>query len=412
MSDSSMRVAKPSDLEHLAKLFDGRGHLQDRLDDAFTWASQLGVREKLGPIKPMVPWVTKTAPDLRKRAAIMRAGDGDPRAAALYAGFTPEQLKGAQLPANVMLIANASVTDPEEFDPGWLKKQQGETLSEWITRIKGDSVAKVTGNENLGEVVSDYIRLTALSSTAPYTFGESAKAAYSVIKRLKRGERFKAPGTTMAQIMRGQIPNLLDNPGTRRMAAIGARMPPQLLDFLAGSNRYAPLAGPGVRYSWQMNLVKVGKGQAALRAATGGGKFASFASGTGAALRTSGFWRTTGIAGSAAATGVGAFEVVQQGNPVEAFKRDKAGYTSDVSGTLFNASLTAAMINPNPVFIGAVIATGTVYGVSSIIDNWGTVKKFPGKVAEAGGWAARKTREGAGKLVSGGKKFFSSVNPF
>ncbi|MFD3366762.1 hypothetical protein ACFWW5_27125 [Streptomyces albidoflavus] len=102
---------------------------------------------------------------------------------------------------------------------------------------------------------------------------------------------------------------------------------------------------------------------------------------------------------------IGAVDVIQEGNPVEAFKRDKAGYVSKVSGVAFNASLTAAMIAPNPVTIGAAAVTGVVYGVSSIVDNWDTVKKFPGKVAEAGEWAGKKLGEGARKLTS-------ALNPF
>ena len=42
MSDSSKRMANPEDMEHLAKLFDGRGDLRDKLDEAFTRASRLG----------------------------------------------------------------------------------------------------------------------------------------------------------------------------------------------------------------------------------------------------------------------------------------------------------------------------------------------------------------------------------
>ncbi|MET7292379.1 hypothetical protein ABZS79_09575 [Streptomyces griseoloalbus] len=83
MSDSSQRMANPSDLEHLAKLFDGRGNLGDKLDEAFSRASRLGVRDKLAALKPMRSWTGETATDLRRRAAILRAEKGDPKAAAM-----------------------------------------------------------------------------------------------------------------------------------------------------------------------------------------------------------------------------------------------------------------------------------------------------------------------------------------
>ncbi|MEL3944804.1 MULTISPECIES: mucin-2 [Streptomyces] len=405
-----MRLAKPADLEQLAKLIDGKGNLQDRLDEAFTRASTLGVRDKLAPINPMTSWVTKTAPDLRRRAAIIRAGDGDPLAAALYAGFTPEQLKDANLPPDIMLIANASVANGGKFDPSWLKKGEHETLSDWITRIKGEAVAKVTGNENLGEVVSDYIELTAFASTVPGAFKVAAAGTLGLYKYFKKGEFLKAPGTTLAQILKGKAPSYIPSGIARQGAAIGARTPSAILNVLTGADNYAALAGK--QWAWEASLVKVGKNAAALRTATGGSRLAAFASGASAAAKTSGWWRAAGIGGSIAATGIGAFDLVQQGNPIEAFKRDKAGYISDVSGVAFNASLTAAMIAPNPVTIGAAAVTGVVYGVSSVIDNWDKVKQFPGKVAEAGTWAKNKVGEGLNKAKEGGKKLLKSLNPF
>ncbi|GGR73374.1 hypothetical protein GCM10010252_09900 [Streptomyces aureoverticillatus] len=410
MTDSSMRLVKPGDLEQLAKLLEGKGNLQDRLDEAFTRASNLGVRDKLAPINPMTSWVTKTAPDLRRRAAIVRAGEGDPLAAALYAGFTPEQLKDANLPPDIMLIANASVANGSKFDPSWLKKKDGETLSDWINRIKSEGVAKVTNNENLGEVVADYIDLTALASTVPGAFKMAAAGTLGLYKYFKKGDALKAPGTTLAQILKGKAPSYIPARIARLGASIGARTPAPILNVLTGADKYAALAGK--QFAWEASLLKVGKGAAALKTATGGSRLAAFASGAGAAAKTAGWWRAAGIGGSIAATGIGAFDLVQQGNPIEAFKKDKAGYISDVSGVAFNASLTAAMIAPNPVTIGAAAVTGVVYGVSSIVDNWDKVKQFPGKVADAGRWAGEKVGEGVNKLKEGGKNLVKSLNPF
>jgi hypothetical protein len=402
MSDSSKRMANPDDLEHLAKLFDGRGNLRDRLDEAFTRASNLGVRDKLSPLKPMMGWTDDTAVDLRRRAAILRAENGDPKAAALYAGFKPEELKGASLPPEAMLIANASVANGDKFDSAWLKRKPGETYQDWLQRIPGDAVAKVSGDENLGEVVGDYINLTALASTVPGAFKMAAAGTLHLIKYFKNGTFLKAPGTTLAQILKGRAPSYIPARIAQLGARIGARTPSAILNIFAGSDKLAQIHG-GKLWAWEANILKVGKNAGAASRVAGASRLGAFASGAGAALRTAGWWRATGIAGGLVSTGIGIIDVAQEGNPVAAFKRDGAGYVAKVSGTAFNASLTAAMIAPNPVTIGAAVVTGAVYGVATIVDNWDTVKKFPGKVADAGRWAGKKVGEGASKLVDGAK---------
>ncbi|MFC9463358.1 mucin-2 [Streptomyces coelicoflavus] len=411
MGDSSKRMANPEDLEHLAKLLDGRGNLQDKLDEAFTRASNLGVRDKLSTLKPMQGWTKDTSVDLRRRGAILRAENGDPLAAALYAGFKAEDLKGKQqLPPDILLIANASVANGEKFNSDWLKRQPGETYQDWIQRIKSDAVAKISGNENLGEVVGDYIDITAMVSTVPGAFKVAAAGTMGLIKRFRKGDFLKAPGTTLAQILKGKPPSYIPARIARLGATIGARTPAAVLNVLTGKDSYAVLSGQ--RWAWEANLLKVGKNASALNRAAGASKLSAFTSGAGTALRTAGWWRAAGIGGSVIATGVGAFDVIQEGNPVEAFKRDKAGYVAKVSGVAFNASLTAAMVAPNPITIGAAAVTGVVYGVASIVDNWDKVKKWPGKVADAGAWAGEKISEGAGKLADGAKKLGSALNPF
>ncbi|MFD8521792.1 mucin-2 [Streptomyces capillispiralis] len=411
MSDSSQRMANPSDLEHLAKLFDGRGNLGDKLDEAFSRASRLGVRDRLAALKPMQSWTGETATDLRRRAAILRAEKGDPKAAALYAGFKPEELKGLQLPPDALLIANASVANGDKFDAAWLKRKPGETYQDWLQRIPGDATAKVSGDENLGEVVADYIEFTALASTVPTAFTTAVLGTLSLIKRFKHGTFMKAPGTTIAQILKGRAPSLVP----ARIAALGAQIgrstPTVVLDVLTGSDRLAQLHG-GRLYAWEANLLKVGNNVGTASRAAGASRLGALRSGASAAVRTAGWWRAAGIGGSVVATGVGAFDVMQEGNPVEAFKRDKAGYVSKVSGVAFNASLTVAMVAPTPITIGAAVVTGAVYGVSTIIANKEKFKEFPGKVADAGRWAGKKIGEGAGKLADGAKKLGSALNPF
>ncbi|MGW2924296.1 mucin-2 [Streptomyces fungicidicus] len=412
MSDSSKRMANPSDLEHLAKLFDGRGNLKDKLDEAFTRASQLGVQDKLAALKPLRSWTGESATDLRRRAAILRAEKGDPKAAALYAGFKPEELKGPLLPPDAMLIANASIASGEKFDAAWLERKPGETYQDWLQRIPGDAVGKVSGNENLGEVVGDYIQLTALASTIPGAFQHAALGIYYLKKHFKGQDFLKAPGTTLSQLLKGQSTSRLIPARVKSLALrVGSRMPAPLLDALTGKDNLARVLG-GRQWAWEANLLKVGNRAGRLNRAAGASRLGAFTSGAGTAMRTAGWWRMAGVGGGLLSTGIGVIDVVQEGHPATAFKREGAGYVAKVSGTAFNASLTAAMIAPTPVTIGATVVTGLVYGASSIIANRKSLREFPGKVADAGRWAGKKVDEGAGKLVDGAKKLGSALNPF
>ncbi|WP_240679238.1 hypothetical protein [Streptomyces sp. B29(2018)] len=105
-----MRTVNPQDLEQLAKLLDGRGGLQERLDEAFTRASNLGVSGQLATLRPLRSWVSDTAPDLRNRAITARLEDGDPEAGLRWAGFSDRELKaygGAALRAETIVLANS-----------------------------------------------------------------------------------------------------------------------------------------------------------------------------------------------------------------------------------------------------------------------------------------------------------------
>ncbi|MFD3539759.1 mucin-2 [Streptomyces sp. NPDC058662] len=404
-----MRKANPEDLEQLAKLLDGRGGAQDKLAEAFTRASGLGVTAKLGPLRPIQSWNTETAPDLRKRAGILRAENGDPTGGFLWAGFSAgDAARLATNPQLALLAGAASLADDGSFD--WVKRQPNETYTEWQNRMKSESVAKITGDEKLGKVVADYYDLVEFITTAPPALFKAGKGIWDLKKYWgPDAKALKAPGTFLAQMLRGQ-----GSTGTMALARQGARVgrliPPPLLNFLAGNNSYAALAGK--TWAWEANLLKVAGPAARLNGAMGGGALARFGAGSGAVLKTAGFWRGAGIVGSVAATGFGAYELYQKGNPVEAFKKDGAGYVADVAGVGFNASLTAAMIAPNPITIGAVVVTGAIYGVASIVDNWDTVKKWPGQVADAAGRAGDAISKGASNLAKGAKDLASKYNPF
>lgn len=146
-----MRMANPDDLEQLAKLLDGKGGVQDNLDEAFTRASQLGVSGHLASLKPLRSWTHDTGPDLRKRASIARLESGDPEAGMRWAGFSSKDLEeylkehdGTGLSPDEILLAN-SVADSTSPKASAFKRESNESLSHWIGRIKAHALEQIPG---------------------------------------------------------------------------------------------------------------------------------------------------------------------------------------------------------------------------------------------------------------------------
>ncbi|ESP98539.1 hypothetical protein EES44_03660 [Streptomyces sp. ADI96-15] len=143
-----MRTVNPQDLEQLAKLLDGRGGLQDKLDEAFTRASSLGVSSKLTTLRPLRSWATETAPELRRRATFARLEDGDPEAGLRWAGFTDTELarlrKGEGLAPDEILLAN-SVAASEDPDAFQFQREPHESLNKWLDRLKVHAIAQLPG---------------------------------------------------------------------------------------------------------------------------------------------------------------------------------------------------------------------------------------------------------------------------
>ncbi|WP_199224414.1 WXG100 family type VII secretion target [Serinibacter arcticus] len=129
-----------------------------------------------------------------------------------------------------------------------------------------------------------------------------------------------------------------------------------------------------------------------------------------------GMLRGLGIVGGVASTGLSLANVISQGNPVDAFRANGTEYVQDIAEVGFNASLTAAMIAPNPVTIGAAAVTGVIYGGLAVWNNreaiadgigeaWDATTDFVDDVGDAIGDAAENVGDAIGDAVS-------SLNPF
>jgi hypothetical protein len=116
-------------------------------------------------------------------------------------------------------------------------------------------------------------------------------------------------------------------------------------------------------------------------------------------LKVAGGLRVLGVAGSAFATvdsGIGLYNSISSGelarNWSEGGTQGKAKVIGDIAEVGFNASLTAAMIAPNPVTWGAVAVTGVVYGGARLVEHWDDVT---GAVSDAADWTGDKISDAA-----------------
>lgn len=91
------------------------------------------------------------------------------------------------------------------------------------------------------------------------------------------------------------------------------------------------------------------------------------------------------IVGGAVSTGLGTYEIVQQGNPVDAYQREGAGYVADWASTAFSATSTAFFIAPNPVTGALVIASGIVWAGAEVVDHWDDITDWVDDSWEAAG---------------------------
>ncbi|MFD5475920.1 hypothetical protein [Streptomyces hawaiiensis] len=390
MTGKPNRVVNPQDLEQLAKLLDGRGGVGDKLGEAFTRASALGVSGKLTAIRPMHSWLSETAPELRRKAAYARLEDGDPLAGLLLAGFTPEQLKNKDLPPDVLLVANATASDGE-VDDAWLKKKDGETLDDWLVRVQGDAVTQLTGNEKLGKAVATYIE-GAANLSAFFTSSTTALlGGKSLISYFKSSKVLNAPGTFTARLINGHWDKLSRIP---RAGSWLSRVP---VGVLSGSDEAAMLAGymrNGAFYmptSTEANLLRVAQ-----------------RGGLANAAKAAGWMRGAGIVGSVGATAWGVANLATMDHG-KAWKEDKAKYLSNWTGTAFNASLTAAMVAPNPVTIGLAVGTGLAYAGTLVWDNWDSISDG---AEEAADWVGDKADKAGEAISDGAKALGSALNPF
>ncbi|MFI6087249.1 PE-PGRS family protein [Streptomyces sp. NPDC051218] len=457
----TFRTANAEDLEQLSKLVDGRGGVEERLNEAFTRAAQLGVSGHLSSLKPMSSWSRSQGKDLRRRATILRLENGDPMAGLLWAGFTMKDLekyKGEGIKPETLLLANsvAASDDPNAKD---LTRQPGEKLGDWVARLEAHALAKIPGLEPHEESLTGMIKFGSDAfnvAAAAQVVAASGLSGTKVLlgNAVKTGKlgpmkdalatRWTAAGSN--PILRWAGTKLGSyNPPIRSLAAPGSWFPGQLGNMASRSQAYqrvanVPLSSGFIGDRWGggwdklrargfMNAKMLGftpnqainffagsddmaraygglthSGQAVTRAGQASLLTVGKAGGFGAAAKTAGLWRGAGIVGSAGATAFSVANIATMDHGKE-WKKSKAGYLANYAEVGFNATLTAAMVAPNPVTIGLAVGTGIVYGGLKVVEHWDDIKEGAGEAAD---WVGDK----AGDFADGAKKLGSALNPF
>ncbi|TQL01845.1 hypothetical protein [Cellulomonas sp. SLBN-39] len=137
-------------------------------------------------------------------------------------------------------------------------------------------------------------------------------------------------------------------------------------------------------------------------------------SGLGTAAATAGGLRLLGAAGSAAMTVdnlVGLYRNKEENAALwaEGGTEGKAHVVGEYAEFAFNASMTAALIAPNPVTLGLVAVTGVVWAGAEVVEHWDDISAAAGQAADWAGDRAEDASEWVGDQVDAVKE--SSLNP-
>ncbi|WP_405710975.1 hypothetical protein OG264_19210 [Streptomyces xanthophaeus] len=266
-----------------------------------------------------------------------------------------------------------------------------ETLSTWSARAQGDIVARLSGNPEWGKLYSRYVSGAVSLAAFARATGITVPGAFALINAYRKpGTLLNAPGTLTARLIGGS-PNI---PGAANAlnASSAAR------SVLGGSNAVAAQYG-----SYMKNgalITPTTAAQANLITVAESGGLAN-------AAKAAGAMRGLGIVGSAGATLYGVANLSTYDSEKIANNPDK--FASDLTGTAFNATLTAAMVAPNPVTVGLAVGTGVIYAGAlawenreNIADAWNTSTD----------WAGDKAEDLGKGIASGASKVGKFLNPF
>lgn len=368
-------------------------------------------------------WATETATDLRARLGIVRQIEQNGGTSFDLGGFDALELAGAEGAVDENLLVLDRVAHLQEQEPGnaeW-SRADGESFDDWVERVQAKALALLPGLDEHEQQVADGVHYLNIYGDLLLAGGVTANTAATYVE--VAGARYLHRMIPIWEAAGRDIPAL---PVLKEFAATGRffRNPvsaPTAVGTVrtmvdtwaqgATGRSYIPFVTRRDGFFWGYgNVVEIPEGgrlPSGGVAPRGGATIevprgrtnlwnTGRTSGIKVAARTAGFWRSLGIVGGVAATGLDVVNIASQGNPVDAFREDPAGYGEDLASLAFNASLTAAMVAPGPWTLGAVAVTGVIYGGLLIYNNWDTITET---VGEAVDWCGDRLDDLAGGAV-------------
>ncbi|MFF9865032.1 hypothetical protein ACF1G0_06365 [Streptomyces sp. NPDC013953] len=331
-------------------------------------------------IKACVKAVDDADKDLKKDLeAVVKDGYGNKNDETLGTGFNGDAGKVSQ------------ADDKQKQDRtqlAALKIGDNETLEDYLLRLQRTGVEKISGSKEFADLFAAVQKGTITAGAFARAVGKSGSAGLKLYKYLKKEKPITAAGTFLGSRINARIASAA--PGS-----FWSRMPPNLVGALTGSDEAAKLA-----YARAGSAFVPTAAEASLITVAKNGGLAE-------AAKTAGWLRGAGVVGGVAATAYGLANLSTYNGDM--IKADPAKFASDLSGTAFNASLTALTVAPSPVTLGLTIGTGVVYAGCLIWDNHEAIGKGLDK---AGDWIGDKASDLGEGISSGAKKLGSALNPF
>ncbi|MCI3226764.1 hypothetical protein [Streptomyces sp. NP-1717] len=277
----------------------------------------------------------------------------------------------------------------ERMELASLGMRDNETIDDYIARLQKEAVEKGTGSKRLAELFAAVQNGTVTAGAFVAAGVGTAGTAWKLFSYLKSGKDITAAGTTLANFVNPRIAGAA--PGS-----LLSKVPPGLVGALTGSDEAAQFGTYLRNGSWivptatEANLVRV--------AQTGG--LANAAS-------AAGWLRGAGVVGGVAATAYGVANLATY--DADMIKADPSKFATDLTGTAFNASMTALTVAPNPVTAGLAIGTGVLYAGALVWDNHEAIGKG---LDTAGDWVGDKASDIGDGIADGAKKLGGALNPF
>ncbi|CAL9439196.1 hypothetical protein [Streptomyces sp. NPDC095602] len=273
----------------------------------------------------------------------------------------------------------------DRMDLASFAMRENETLEDWLARIQRDGIEKITGNKQLADLLAGIQKGTVTAGAFALALGTSVKGGFKLYQFLKSGKTITAPGTFITSRINERM--MLAQSGS-----FWSKLPPNVVSALTGSEEAAAL---GAHMKNGKFFIPTAAEANLARVAQQGG--------LANAAKAAGWLRGAGVVGSAAATVYGVANLSTYN--MDMIKAEPSKFATDLSGTAFNASLTAMAVAPNPVTVGLAVGTGLVYGGCLIWDN----KEAIGEgLKEAGDWVGDRLED----TGEGLKKIGSALNPF